>query len=307
MSKKEKKKRTFSRSWRRIVQNTHRRPLTNVARRRRYKVVFKWVAIATLGIGLLLGMVGGIYWTSQLSFFSVSSGKVAIVFKTDGVLTQKWVERRISLPEGKGLMRLDIFAIKRELERIPQLKKVTVERFFPSTLKIFMEESCPVLRLVVKEKGEKRVLLVSTEGLIYEGVGYSEATLKALPFVAGVSIRREGTGYRKIAGIPVVATLLQKAKEKVPALYANWRVVYLDKFEGQTVGAVIKIKTENVGTLIFMPEKFDWQLDRLAYIVRYANERNICSIKQIDLSVEDHAAVKLTHSSDIRRRAPGLR
>tara|TARA_B100001248_G_scaffold262737_1_gene262057 strand:+ start:62555 stop:63487 length:933 start_codon:yes stop_codon:yes gene_type:complete len=301
MSKNKRPKKSKTSSWRTINQVAAKRSSTPAARRRK---LIKGLKVSCLSLLLVaaLSFVGyGIYgWATQsgtIHFSLLSQPIQAVEFKTDGVLSKDWVRSKLKLSSQSSLMGLDIFKIKETLESVDQIRSAVVERQFPDTLLITIQEYEPVLRVAVQEpSSEPKVMLVSSEGVVYDGKEYPLITLKRLPYLGGVHLERSNGAFEPLKGMDVVAQLLKKARLQKPHLYADWKIVSCQRFDQreEAVWSVIKIRTSAVGEVVFKPQDFDDQLDKLDYIFRDATENRL-RIRRIDLSLGSEAVVQMAN------------
>lgn len=282
-------------SWRSLQKQGARRAAamsTPVARQRRTRAFFKTVFWLWLIVGILAAAVWGMHYLRD-NPQTLGLGKPlqpvrTIQFATNGVMAREWVEQFIGFT-GQGNVEPDVRALQRKLEGTGQVRKASLERVWPDILKINLVEEEPVARLVASQPGGiKKLFLVSRRGVVYEGVGYAQATVNALPFLDGVVIRRLSDGsYEPIPGMEVVANLLSEASLRLPNLRAQWTVVSLEDFEGNVnlPWAVIRVKSTNLGEIIFAPRDFPRQLDNLATAVNDFASKNQ-KVKRIDLSID---------------------
>jgi cell division septal protein FtsQ len=227
-----------------------------------------------------------------------------IVFETNGILTWKELRDYLGLVESNNLMEVNIQALKKQIEKVDQIKSIMIARKFPDTLKIQIQEHVPILRVAFKEEdGEGRFiqkhLLISREGYIFKEDFFSASQLKPLLYLSGVTLRPTRNGYSPIEGMEVVEELLQTAQRVVPHLYSNWRAISCKHFSQdlEKPGNVIEVETRNVGRIVFMPSDFETQLIRLDYILRQAAKKGAIAIQRIDLSLPDQAAVRVSNRS----------
>ena len=186
-----------------------------------------------------------------------------------------WLSSRIEIGRGTEMMEVDIHAIKAELEAHPQVVSASVERVFPSALKVTVREHIPVFRIAVLGADDQpRVRIVSRAGTVYEGVGYAESMLESLPFVQ--PYQHPDGSYQPMRGIDRVADLLAVAREKQPRFYRTWKVVSLEHYSGDEMmpGEVIEVKGAIVERIIFgASADFGQQMDRLKVVLDYVRAR----------------------------------
>lgn len=114
----------------------------------------RWVAV---GLGVLLGLGlggygawrGGAWVLDQLIYENSAFAIRDIEAQTDGVISVQQLRRWANVRPGQNLLALDIARVKRDLEMVPALATVTVERVLPRTLRIRVTEREPVLQVAV--------------------------------------------------------------------------------------------------------------------------------------------------------------
>lgn len=291
---------TGSQSWHELAGPRRKRVNSPQARRRRLvrglKLAMLLLLLSLLGAGVFVAYRALRAREQPIQIQAPSRPIEQLLFETDGVLPDRWLSQVVQMRKGMSMMEVDIRAIKERIEAQPQVKSVEVERIFPSSLKIRVEEEEPTLRMaVVTRDGGPEQRMVSRTGKVYKGVGYPKAMLERLPFVQ--PFQHTDGSYQPMRGIDRVAELLALARNKQPAFYQTWRVVSLEHFSGDASipGEVIEVRTSRYGTIVFNGwGDFDRQLDRLTVIFNYLAERGDPSVKRIDLSLRDSAAVQFS-------------
>ncbi|MEM8867116.1 MAG: FtsQ-type POTRA domain-containing protein [Verrucomicrobiota bacterium] len=224
-----------------------------------------------------------------------------IVFNTNGVLPDDWISSVLKLRSGMTMMEADIHELKAKIEAYGQVRHASVERVFPSDLRITVEEHTPVLRLAFENKeGKRHAKIVSRDGSIYEGVGYLNSGLQELPFVQPY-VHLDGS-YEPMRGIEEVARLLELAKRTEPKIFRTWDVVWLRHYSGDLdlPGQVIEIRSAIVPRILFSASiDFERQLERLAYILKHVKAHGNPSMEVIDLSLAEAASVQFTSETAI--------
>ena len=287
-------------SWRELAGPRRSRVNSSVSHKRRW---MPWLKL--LGGLLLLALIsGGLFQLIRMLDRETKEAVVAvavnpvesILFYTDGVLTSSWLEDTIGSQIGMPVMEIDIFALKAVLEDHAQVKDASIERSFPSDLRIDVSERKPVMRLVTANAdGKRRLRLVARDGVVYQGVGYSMSALKQLPYLQ--PYQHADGSYFPLLGIEPVVELLDLVRDTQPELYDSWQVVSLQHYNGRTglPGQVIEIRSKTVPKIVFGVSKdFALQLDRLMYLLEYFKKNGDPSLKRIDLSLRGAAAVQLS-------------
>ena len=293
-------------SWRELAGPRRLRVNSRKARKRRQ---LRWIKYLT-GLLLLSGVVAGVYWTvsvlgkrEEIVPLAASSKPIKrILFDTDGVLPDNWLSQRINLRPGVSIMEADIYALKKALEADDQVLSASVERVFPSDLRIYVIERQPALRLALADAdGRRRVRLVGRDGQLYDGIGYSNTKLEALPFVQPYQ-PVDGSVF-PLRGVEQVADLLELVRRRQPQLFKTWKVVSLQHYCGDPnlPGQVIEERSTVVPTIIFGAfADYSQQLDRLMYIFKYLSHQGNSRLQRIDLSLRGSAAVQFKGDRLIR-------
>ena len=289
-----------SQTWRELTGPRRSRVNSSVSRRRRW---MPWLKLLG-GLMFLLLIAVGIYKAIGLLDRSTKQAVAAVtvnpiesvMFYTDGVLTQRWLKDKIDLQVGTPIMDVNIFALKRQLEESVQVETASIERVFPSSLRIDIKERKPVMRLLTTDSlGKRRLRLVARDGIVYKGTGYSAAELKQLPYLQ--PHQHADGSYLPISGIEPVVALMDLVRDTQPKLFNTWQVVSLQYYNGRTglPGQVIEVRSTIVPKIVFAVSKdAALQLDRLVYILDYFEKNGDPLLKRIDLSLRGAAAVQLS-------------
>jgi len=254
------------RTWRDIPQNVKPRAMPRAVRRRLWLRRLGWVGLACGLAALFVGAyaVARMMAEGELQFSRASNAEPIseVVLRTNGVLDQAWIVRRLALPPEATLLDLDLAALRERLLADRQVITASLTRKFPTTLEVSLSERAPVARINVRASagGPPRAQLVARDGVVYAGSGYDARLLGELPWLGGVKLRRRaavgetregregGAGFEPIFGMALVAELLATARNEAPALYKTWRVVSLARLESD---AEIEVKTDSIDRIIF--------------------------------------------------------
>src|ERR1051325_4654826 len=108
------------------------------------KFVYAGAVIFTVALsGYLLWRIGG--WTmDKLGYENAAFAIRYIDLQTDGVIGTEQLRRWATVKTGQNLLALDLSRVKRNLELVPFIQSVSVERILPHTLRI---------RVTTKRKG----------------------------------------------------------------------------------------------------------------------------------------------------------
>ncbi|MEO0794864.1 MAG: FtsQ-type POTRA domain-containing protein [Verrucomicrobiota bacterium] len=303
MAKKRTKQTSTNSTWRNIQQSFTGRAVTKHARKRRWMLNLKFVG-GLAGLALVgAGVWAGVQFLKSDSFARIMAGGSApvrsVYLETDGVLDEDWLNDTISIPNNIELMAVDIEGIQAVMAEDGQVRSALVERVFPDTIRIRLEEQHPVLRIVMQDaSGKKYLRLLSRDGEVYMGQGYPKHLLRNLPFAQGVTLRRKSGGsYEPVEGIPQVADFMEKVRILMPERFTDWKAISLHHFDasGQSGTSRYVVSTRKGYEITFSPDNVEEQLARLQSILsRLESQRR--RIDRIDLSLDD-AVVKLADSS----------
>jgi len=290
--------------WRDIPQAKRGPATSKIARRRKFARTLKLSAFCILLFGGIGIFTYSLYYAglnlSELNFIAGDQKVEHITFATDGVLNANWVCHEVGVSRGTAIASLDLFAIKKQLEHIGQVKSAVISRNFPGELAITLKERVPLLRAVTLDKnGKYHRVLIDRDGIVYSGVSYDAAELRKLPYIGGVRFQRnKDNTIRPISNMGTIARLLDTARERIPELYNTWTVVNCNGIDGglDKPNAQIRIQGKLIKELVFKPGNFERQIERLAEIVQYV-QHTPRSIESIDLSYLDQAVVRYSDSN----------
>jgi len=278
-----------TRSWRDISQ-----PVKSRAMSRGGRVRLVLAAARSLAFGLLVAGVAWGCWTvfealqhdGQPKSAAAKTGPLKtpeLVRSHDGVLDNAWLVRTLRLPAGISLIELDLANLRERLLADRQVLTAGLTRHFPDRLTVQITERMPIARVRVKESGEERDFLVAGDGVVYLGSGYDVGILRTLPWLDGLRLARDGTGFRASVDLDPVARLLVAAQYSAPHLYRTWQTVSLARLvldrelevtNGQGVTVVFNAKGE------FFP-----QLARLDFVLERRDRLQMAGTMRIDLSL----------------------
>jgi len=223
------------------------------------------------------------------SVASTSSAPIGnhLKLSSDGVLDNdvKWLAQVLKLPRDATLMSIDLKQLQDRLLMQGQVSGATLVRIFPATLSVNLSERTPVARILAESAEGKYTFLISRDGVAYPGVDYDPGLINSLPYLDGVSLVRQGSGFAPIAGMATVSDLLIQSKLWVNSLYQTWLVVSLDKLQSD---GIIKVKTKDGIFITFgTQEGFFRQLARLDTLMDTvkAGTAGRATLKDVNLSL----------------------
>jgi cell division septal protein FtsQ len=221
-----------TRSWREIPQQVRPRAMSSEGRRRVAMGAMRGVTGA-LAIGIVLwgawAMTAELRENSAAMPDAAKSDRVrSLIIITDGVLDQNWLAKTLSIPPDATLIGLDLTQLHSKLVADSQVASAAIERNFPDRLTVRISERSPVARLMAQAgSGAPTMLLVSRDGIAFQGTGFDPAMVATLPWIDGVRIARVGKAFTPIDGMKAVSDLLATAKLEAEELYRTWKVISL--------------------------------------------------------------------------------
>lgn len=164
---------------------------------------------------LLFGTALGIYvfwrageWVmNQLVYENPTFAIQHIEIQTDGIIAPEQFRRWANVKTGDNLFALDLARVKRDLEMVPLISAVSVERLLPHTLRLRISEREPVAQVNVLRSGAQDTVVVSTFHLDPDGyvmlpldprqrVAPLGRTNEPLPVLTGVALHELQPGRR---------------------------------------------------------------------------------------------------------------
>ena len=212
-----------------------------------------------------------------------------IEFKTDGAITQKWLGKNGFFPERKNLAEIDVVALRRKLENVPQIKSAEVSKIYPDTIRISVSEYKPAAKVAVRQDSKFYTYALSREGRFFEPVCGLEAELNGLPWVVGVPlVRSRGGDFEPYAYAEKIYELAVCAKKRLPAHYKTWRVLNAAELGSITLPIMLVLTSDGI-KIVFHSNDIEGQIDKLEYILKYYEREDLSQIEKIDLSLPSKA------------------
>ena len=173
------------------------------------------VRFVSLALGLVFGTAFGLYvlwrageWAmNQLVYENPAFAVQRIDIQTDGVISLEQLRRWANVKTGDNLFALDLSRVKRDLEMVPLIGFVSVERILPRTLRLRISEREPVAQVNVLRTTARDTVVVSTFHLDPDGyvmlpldprqrVMPLGRTNEPLPVLTGVALHELQPGRR---------------------------------------------------------------------------------------------------------------
>lgn len=121
------------------------------------------------GLGLLVLWQAGAWLLQELVYENTSFAIKNIEVSTDGVISSDQLRRWANVKVGENLFALDLARVKRDLEMVPLISFVSVERVLPRTLRLRVTEREPIAQVNVPRTAANGTVEVVTFHLDPDG------------------------------------------------------------------------------------------------------------------------------------------
>ncbi|HEY3761161.1 MAG TPA: FtsQ-type POTRA domain-containing protein [Verrucomicrobiae bacterium] len=261
--------------------------------------------LASIALLVVAGTVFGLYllwrigeWTMDAFLYENSTFAVQDVqVQTDGIIAPEQLRRWAGVKPGANLIALDLAAVKRNLELVPAIDSVSIERVLPRTLKIEVTERKPIAQVNVPRVNANGQISVSVFQLDANGyvmqpldprdsvISPSQIT-EQLPVITGLNVFQVQPGH------PVESPQAQAAL-KLLAAFAHSPMTGLVNFQRIDVSSpqVVVATTDEGGEITFGLNNLDQQLRRWRKIYDLG-QRNNRIIASADFAVANNVPVK---------------
>jgi len=258
-----------------------------------------------LAFGALFGTALGLYvlwcaggWAlNRLVYENQAFAIKQVEVYTSGIISAGQLRRWANVKTGENLLALDLARVKRDLEMVPMVATVSIERILPGTLRIRVTEREAVAQVNLLRKStngtlESVVYHVDAEGFVMLPVDPRQRTVPlvqtddALPILYCVNQNellpgRQLTSPQTIAALNLISQF---------ALSPMAGLVDLRRID-MTSPDVLVITTAQGSEVTFGLQDLDWQLGRWRKIhdLGMRTQRNVASI---DLAVSNNVPVR---------------
>ena len=273
--------------------------------------------MAAVSLGALFAAVFGLYllyrtgeWAlNRLVYENKAFAITELEVQTDGVIAVEELRRWAGVKLGANLLSLDLARVKRDLEMIPLIQSVSVERILPRTLRVCVTEREPVAQVnlprlrpgggidvaVYHLDAEGCVMLPLTARLRSVPVNPSD---QALPVVAGINPAELQVG-RRISAPQVLAAL------RLIACFENSPMAGLVGLKRVDVASpeVLVVTTEQASEIVFGLDDLDRQMRRW-HAVFELGQQTSNSIATLNLAVTNNVPLRWLEASGVPLPAP---
>ncbi|HEY1661289.1 MAG TPA: FtsQ-type POTRA domain-containing protein [Verrucomicrobiae bacterium] len=271
--------------------------------------------LVSVAFCVVAGTVFGLYllwrtgeWTLDKFVYENSTFAIQDVqVQTDGVIAPEQLRRWAGVRPGANLIGLDLAAIKRNLELVPAIDSVSIERILPRTLKIQVTERQPMAQVDVPRVDANGAISVSVfqldaNGYVMQPLDPRERTIslaevtRQLPVITGLNVFQVLPGHR-------VESPQAQAALRLLAAFAHSPMAGLVDFRRIDVSSpqVVIATTEQGGEITFGLNDLDQQLRRWRAVYDLG-QRNDKVIVSADFAVANNVPVRWAENNFMQQK-----
>ena len=233
------------------------------------------VVVASLGLG----------WCLFKTIDSSTQRLEQVKFSSDGMLTEAWFYKTIPLPWKEQLMKVDLSKLQMEILQYSQVKSVEIMREFPSCIHVHIHEQKACAKILLSQKGKRKLLLITSDGKLFSPVGYKKAVLMVLPTISG--LHKSLLAQQKIVQFEAIAQFVKQLQIEVPDVYDRITSISLKHFDPSLDEKwwilELHLKGGLIATMPIMKASEAFQKWKL--IFKNLSQQQKASLKKIDLSL----------------------
>ena len=265
---------------------------------------------AIVALGVCFGTVFGIYalWClgelalDKLVYENRSFAIQQIDVQTDGVVARDQLRRWSGIRIGQNLLALDLARVKRDLEMMPIIESVSVERLLPGTLRLRVTERVPVAQVEVPVPRPEgglglRTFQIDENGYVMLPLDPRQRAVAPtdaddnLPLVLGINASDLQPG-RKLD-----STQVQAALKWIDAFESSPMADLVDLKKIDVLSPEVLVVTTGQGSEItFGLQNFDQQLLRWQTVQEQCARLNK-TIATLNLAVSENTPLRLTDAN----------
>jgi cell division septal protein FtsQ len=264
--------------------------------------------LAWMTVVALSGTIFGLYLLWQVGELALNAfvyenqdfAIESIDARTDGKIALDQLRRWTGVKPGANLIALDLAEVKRNLEMVPMIDSVSVERVLPHTLKVRVTERDPIAQVNEPRSDGSGGIAVSVYLLDADGVGtvpLAEVNPQ-LPVITGLNYFQLQAGHRIELPAVQAALRLVVAFDRSPLA----SVVDLQRVD-VSQPRVIVATTGQGSEVTFGLDHVEQELQRWLLIYNYGAQQQK-TIAEADLAVANNVPVRWTTASAAPAVAP---
>ncbi len=220
----------------------------------------------------------------------------SIKFETNGYITKNFLIRALSIKKNVLFSEINILKLKEKLLNISQIKDVYIERQFPASIFIKIQEREPLLKFVVRNKEKLELLFIDkSDGSIFRGACLPKSIILSLPYseLNLEKSKQNKIGYQNIQGIKPIAHLINLLQNEYPEIYKDINKFSLLRYDPRINApwSRIEVYQKSGRIIVFNPQNLEIQLLNLDFMLN-DNKLKHHKVKKIDLSQIESAIIE---------------
>ncbi|MDR1401590.1 MAG: FtsQ-type POTRA domain-containing protein [Puniceicoccales bacterium] len=221
----------------------------------------------------------------------------SVAFSTNGKITAKWLTEMLAVEKDADLFALDIVAMEKKLKNAQQIRKVFIEKRYPDSLFLKIEERIPILKIAASVNGEKKILFIDgMDGKIFPPICYSEEDMIAiLPADINIGVsNREKLQFFSLQKVAAIKELVEMLKNDFRDIFYSIKFIDLKNYDSRPGASWSKIELHLKNGIIVSlgSQRFDLQLLRLEYLLNVKCVDNLHRIKRINVASPNDAVIE---------------
>lgn len=256
---------------------------------------------------LVLGVWYGISWVTRTGFSQNDHFNIRrIDIQTDGMVSAERIRLWARVQEGENLFSLDLLRVKRDLEMVPIIDKVAVERVLPDILRLSVTERKPLAGVVLykqHQRGElkRMVYWIGRDGVLIPPNEMNNTAFKAsvkwLPLITGLSQADLMPGRSiKSHQLKSALSLIEKFDLSPMAGLAHLQQIDVSRSE------TLEVMTWHGGRLTLALNGLERQLNRWRKIYDLGHEHQR-AISSADLSIKNNLPVQWKRQATLKPKS----
>jgi cell division septal protein FtsQ len=279
---------------------------TRAHRTRLLGVIF--AVLFSLTLAVLLVWRGGAWLLDKLIYKNEAFAIRQVEIQTDGVLSTNVIRYWAKIRPGQNLLALDILKVKRDLEILPPIESVAVERVLPRTLKIRVTEREPVAQTVVSQPStngtfRQAVYYLDSEGYVVQPIdnrwrAIPVAGPERLPIIVGLTATELQPGHQ-------IDNVQGRAGLKLLAEFERSPMVGLVELQRVNISSpeILQVTTSQNAEITFGIERFETQFRRWRLIYDTYQKWGK-AIASLDLSIANNLPVRAVAANSVQPLPP---
>lgn len=262
--------------------------------------------LVALLFGALFGSIFGVYalwrsgeWVLERAIYDNPAFAIRdIEVQTDGVIAPLQLRRWSNVRPGQNLLALDLAKVKRDLELVPALDTVAIERVLPKTLRIRVTEREAVMQVAVPRMNargtvENFIFHLDANGVVMQPLDPSQ---RVKPFLQADDTLPVLFGLKQMdlrPGRPVESPAVQAALQ-LATEFAHSPMAGLVDLKRIDVSApsVLVVTTGQGSEVTFGLENVEQQLRRWRQVHEEGFRMGKGNLASLDLSVANNAPAR---------------